>query len=48
MLSVEQCRALLGSDAPETDAEVEALRDLISIVAESVLDSLTARPEEAA
>ena len=48
MLSVAECRALMGPEAPETDAEVEALRDLVSMLAETVLDSLAEQPEEAA
>jgi hypothetical protein len=45
MLAVEECRALLGPSAPESDAEVEALRDLVTVLAEAVLDSLCQAPE---
>ncbi len=40
MLSLAQTRDLLGSDAPASDAEALALRDLLSGLAELFLDSL--------
>lgn len=38
MLSVAECRALLGDDAPELDSDVEALRDLVYLLADAALD----------
>ncbi len=40
MVSVDEFRAALGPDAPESDADVEALRDLVTVLAEGLLDSL--------
>ena len=39
MLSIAACRELLGEYAPETDREVEELRDLFRGLAVVVLDS---------
>ena len=47
MISVEEARRLLGPSAPEADADVAALRDLVAGLAELVLDSLTPRCDEA-
>lgn len=40
MISVDEFRAALGSDAPESDADVAALRDLVAGMAKALLDSL--------
>jgi len=47
VISVAECRALLGNDAPESDSDVEALRDLVYLLAGSVLDSLPTATEQA-
>lgn len=39
MLTLDEARALMGSDAPETDAEMEVLLALVTAQAELVLDS---------
>ncbi len=44
MLTIDECRAMLGDDAPETDEAVGELRDLVYLLAGSVLDSLVAKP----
>ncbi len=38
MLSVAECRALLGNDAPESDSDVEALRDLMYLLSDAAID----------
>ena len=43
MISLAQTRDLLGPDAPESDAEVLALRDVLSGLAELFLDSLQSK-----
>jgi hypothetical protein len=48
MLTLDECRALLGPVAPESDSDVEALRDLVGALAEAVLDSLPAADDRAA
>ncbi len=44
MIDLAQARQLLGDDAPASDAEVLALRDLVSSLAELLLDSLQSEP----
>ena len=48
MLTLAQCRALLGPDAPESDSDVETLRDCLYGAIEAALDSLIAAPREGA
>ena len=47
VISVDEFRAALGPDAPDSDADVAALRDLVTALAEAVLDSLSKAPSEA-
>jgi hypothetical protein len=42
MLSLERCRALLDSDCPLTDAQIERLRDQIRVHAEVIFDTMNA------
>jgi hypothetical protein len=45
MLSLDEARALLGDDAPESDAAVAELCALVEGLAEAVIDSLSTAPE---
>ena len=47
MVSLDEFRAALGPDAPESEADLLALRDLLTGLAEGVLDSLSKVPESA-
>ncbi len=47
MISVDEARALLGDDAPESDADVAALRDLVAMLVEGMLESFCSRPDRA-
>lgn len=47
MISVDEARALLGDDAPESDAAVAELRDLVYALSTAVIDSLSTAPERA-
>lgn len=47
MVSLDEFRAALGPDAPESEADLLALRDLLTGLAEGVLDSLSKAPESA-
>lgn len=48
MISVAECRALLGNDAPELDSDVEALRDLVYLLSRAALDSASKEARERA
>ena len=47
MLDLAQCRSLLDEDAPASDAEVLALRNLLTALSELLLDSLQRAPDGA-
>ncbi len=47
MISLDEARALLGDDAPESDVDVAALRDLVAALVEVTLDSLCTAQERA-
>ena len=47
MVPIDEFRAALGPDAPELEADLLALRDLLTGLAEAVLDSLSKAPESA-
>lgn len=47
MISIDEARALLGDDAPESDAAVAELCALVGMLAESVIDSLCTAQERA-
>lgn len=48
MMSLAECRALLGEDAPESDRDVEALRDLVYTLSRSVIESASEEARERA
>ena len=48
MLSLAECRALLGEDAPEHDSDVEALRDLLYLLSRAAIDSASEQARERA
>lgn len=47
MVPLDEFRAALGPDAPDSEADLIALRDLMTGLAEAVLDSLSKAPEGA-
>lgn len=48
MLSIAECRALLGDEAPELDSDVEALRDLLYALSSAAIDSASTEARERA
>jgi len=44
MLSIQRCRAILGADAPESDQDVEQLRDQLYAIASIWVDGGTRIP----
>ena len=48
MISVAECRALLGESAPESDRDVEALRDLLYALSDAAIDSASIEARERA
>jgi hypothetical protein len=46
VLTVADCRELLGLDAPEKDEDVETLRDLVAVLVRATFDSLPPAEEE--
>lgn len=48
MLSLAECRAIMGNDAPESDSDVEALRDLLYLLSRAAIDSASTEARERA
>ena len=48
VISLAECRALLGNDAPESDRDVEALRDLVYALSLSAIESASEEARERA
>lgn len=44
MLSIKQCRQVLGSDFPGTDEEVQRIRDQLMQIADVCLDMVSGVP----
>lgn len=47
MLTVAECRELLGEDAPDSDRDVEALRDILCYLSDVAIDLAAKEAAEA-